>query len=220
MTLATAAASTTTFAQVTTQAARADATRAQRPVSDDALIDQHLVAALLAPATTADQTAPGLVPNVASTDGADQYMAAVGPAMRPLLSTFNAIWPTAGQITTYFGERGGFSPRGHSGVDIAGPQGTPVVGADAGEVLKAYWNSEGYGGLVVIAHRSGYETWYGHLARFDVDVGEQVRRGQQIALMGSTGLSTGSHLHFEVRQDGQLCDPLAFLNEANLAPAD
>jgi len=59
-----------------------------------------------------------------------------------------------------------------------------------------------------------------HLDRFDVDKGDQVKRGQQIALMGSTGYSTGPHLHFEIREDGQVCDPLTFLDEANLEPAD
>ena len=139
--------------------------------------------------------------------------------MRPLVTEFNSIWPTRGEITTYFGEVDRFSPRGHSGLDIAAPEGTPVVAADSGEVLKAYWNGEGYGGLIIIAHPSGYETWYGHLDSFDVEQGQQVKRGEQIGLMGSTGFSTGSHLHFEVRQDGQLRDPLAFLKEANLQSA-
>ena len=150
----------------------------------------------------------------------DQQIAAVGPAMRPLVTQFNAIWPTHGEITTYFGEVGPYSPRGHAGLDVAGPEGTPVVAIDDGEVLKAYWNGDGYGGLVIIGHPSGYETWYGHLERLDVKQGEEVKRGQEIALMGSTGFSTGPHLHFEVRQDGQLVDPLEFLQERNLLPAD
>jgi murein DD-endopeptidase MepM/ murein hydrolase activator NlpD len=131
---------------------------------------------------------------------------------------FRATWPTTGIITTYFGEVGPFSPHGHSGVDIAAPLDTPIVAADEGEVLKAYWNDDGYGGLVIIGHPSGYETWYGHLDRFDVEKGQQVKRGQKIGLMGSTGFSTGSHLHFEVRQDGQLRDPLDFLSESSLKP--
>jgi murein DD-endopeptidase MepM/ murein hydrolase activator NlpD len=74
-------------------------------------------------------------------------------------------------------------------------------------------------GLVIIGQPSGYETWYGYLDRFGVQQGDRVKRGPQIGLMGSTGLSTGSHLHFEVRQDGQVRDPLDFLNEAALKPA-
>jgi murein DD-endopeptidase MepM/ murein hydrolase activator NlpD len=193
-----------TFAQARPQPGRGEPTRVQRRISDDPGIDANLVASL--PTVTAD-------------DGG-QRIAALGPAMRPLVVEFNSIWPTRGEITTYFGEVDRLSPRGHSGLDIAAPEGTPVVAADRGEVLKAYWNKDGYGGLIIIAHPSGYETWYGHLDSFDVDQGQQVKRGEQIGLMGSTGFSTGSHLHFEVRQDGQLRDPLAFLEEAKLQSAD
>ena len=140
--------------------------------------------------------------------------------MATLAIRFDAIWPTRGLITTYFGEISPLSPRGHSGLDIAGPEGSPVLAADDGEVLKAYWNDEGYGGLVIIGHPSGYETWYGHLDGFDVEKGQRVKRGEQIGEMGSTGYSTGPHLHFEVRQDGQICNPLDFLNEVNLKDAD
>ena len=132
---------------------------------------------------------------------------------------FHALWPTEGIITTYFGEVGPLSPRGHSGLDIAAPEGEPILAADEGEVLKAYWNRDGYGGLIVIGHPSGYETWYAHLDRFSVEIGQQVKRGEKIGLMGSTGYSTGSHLHFEVRQDGQVRDPLDFLSEAALKSA-
>jgi murein DD-endopeptidase MepM/ murein hydrolase activator NlpD len=140
--------------------------------------------------------------------------------MAALAIRFNAIWPTRGLITTYFGEVSRLSPHGHSGLDIAGPERSPVLAADDGEVLKAYWNDEGYGGLVIIGHPSGYETWYGHLDSFDVEKGQHVKRGEQIGEMGSTGYSTGPHLHFEVRQDGQICNPLDFLNEVNLKHAD
>ena len=181
--------------------AKAEATQVLRALSEDPLIDQSLVAAW------PDQT--------------DQHIASIGPAMRPLVPKFNVLWPSAGIITTYFGEVGPYAPRGHSSLDIAAPEGTPIVAADDGEVLKAYWNEDGYGGLVIIGHPSGYETWYGHLDRFDVGMGDQVKRGEQIALMGSTGYSTGPHLHFEVRQDGQVIDPMTFLTEANLMkPAD
>jgi murein DD-endopeptidase MepM/ murein hydrolase activator NlpD len=152
-------------------------------------------------------------------DEPELQIAAIGPAMRPLVPQFNAIWPTVGLITTYFGEVGPYSPRGHAGLDIAAPLGTPVEAADAGEVLKAYWDGSGYGGLVIIGHPSGYETWYAHLSRFDVSKGDSVKRGEEIGLMGSTGFSTGSHLHFEVHEDGQLRDPLAFLKAADLKSA-
>jgi murein DD-endopeptidase MepM/ murein hydrolase activator NlpD len=209
----------TTFAQAGAQTAQAEATQVQRPLSEDPLIDQNLVASLPT-ATPVSAPVPAACPTAAAraalSEDSDQQMAAIGPAMRPLVSQFNAIWPTAGEITTYFGEVGRLSPRGHSGLDIAAPEGTPIVAADDGEVLKAYWNEDGYGGLVIVGHPSGYETWYGHLDRLDVHKGERVKRGQEIGLMGSTGFSTGSHLHFEVRQDGQVCDPLIFLKKAKL----
>ena len=137
----------------------------------------------------------------------------------PVAPQPHTTWPTVGIITTYFGEVGPLSPRGHSGIDIAAPTGTPILAADDGQVLKAYWNNDGYGGLVVIGHASGYETWYGHLDSFNVEKGDTVKRGQKIGLMGSTGLSTGPHLHFEVRENGQLRDPLNVLSETALKPA-
>ena len=129
-------------------------------------------------------------------------------------------WPTNGIISTYFGELGELSPRGHSGLDIAGPEGTPIGAADGGEVIKATFTDDGYGGLVIVAHPSGYETWYAHLSRIRVQKGQHVTRGQTLGLRGSTGLSTGPHLHFEVREDGQILNPLAFLKESALQPPD
>jgi murein DD-endopeptidase MepM/ murein hydrolase activator NlpD len=234
--LAAALPSAPAFAEPSSQHARVDLVRVQRPIADDVLLDQTLVATVALPAAPpapAPVTAPAPVPEAqaqsaaapamaaAVDDGNDMQIAAIGgPAMLPLVPQFNALWPTHGLITTYFGEVGPYSPRGHAGIDVAGPQGTPIVAMDEGEVLKAYWNGDGYGGLVVIGHPSGYETWYGHLARFSVAPGATVRRGEPIGLMGSTGFSTGSHLHFEVRQDGQLIDPLVFLKEASLQDAN
>jgi murein DD-endopeptidase MepM/ murein hydrolase activator NlpD len=186
-------------------------------------------AAALAAARPAQPTAPPITSATQSTastkspaddteDEADQHIASLGPAMRALHPLFMPVWPSSGEITTYFGEVGPYSPRGHAGLDIADDTGTPILAADEGEVLKAYWNADGYGGLVIIEHPAGYETWYGHLSRLGVEKGEHVTRGEQIGRMGSTGFSTGSHLHFEVRQDGELCDPLKYLSEAALVP--
>jgi murein DD-endopeptidase MepM/ murein hydrolase activator NlpD len=138
--------------------------------------------------------------------------------MRKLKPLFAPLWPSRGQITTHFGESGPLSPRGHAGVDIAADWGTPILAADDGDVREAYWNNEGYGGLIVVAHLSGFETWYGHLSKLEVEPGAHVARGEEIGQMGSTGYSTGPHLHFEVRQDGELRDPLSFLAEAALQP--
>jgi murein DD-endopeptidase MepM/ murein hydrolase activator NlpD len=148
----------------------------------------------------------------------DQVSVARSEAGNPggLSTAFAPLWPTRGLITTRFGDVSGYSPRGHSGIDIAGPIGTPVIAADAGQVVKADWDIYGYGRLVIIAHVAGFETWYGHLSAYDVEAGQQIKRGELIGRMGSSGLSTGSHLHFEVREHGELRDPLAFVTESDL----
>lgn len=102
----------------------------------------------------------------------------------------------------------------HAGVDISGPIGTPVYATADGVVGRAE-RSGGYGNLVELEHGKGIQTRYGHLSRVLVVAGDQVRRGQLIALMGSTGRSTGSHLHYEVRMDGHAVNPTPFLQNAN-----
>jgi murein DD-endopeptidase MepM/ murein hydrolase activator NlpD len=99
----------------------------------------------------------------------------------------------------------------HPGIDLAGPYGTPIYATADGTVGRAEWNSGGYGNLVEIDHGHGIQTRYGHLSRSIVHAGERVKRGQLIAYMGSTGRSTGSHLHYEVRLDGTAVNPIPFL---------
>jgi len=99
----------------------------------------------------------------------------------------------------------------HPGVDLAGPLGTPIYATADGTVDRAEWNNGGYGNLVEIDHGHGIQTRYGHLTRYIVNIGEHVKKGQLIAYMGSTGRSTGSHLHYEVRIDGQAVNPIPFL---------
>lgn len=119
------------------------------------------------------------------------------------------IWPTRGTLTSGYGWRWG---RMHRGVDIAGPVGTPVVAAAPGVVVKSGWNSGGYGNLVDIRHSDGSMTRYAHNSRLLVREGEQVRQGQQISEMGSTGYSTGPHLHFEVHLPSSgTVNPMAYL---------
>lgn len=119
------------------------------------------------------------------------------------------IWPTRGVLTSGFGWRWG---RPHRGIDIAGPVGTPVVAAASGEVISAGWNSGGYGNLVKLRHADGSITFYAHNSRLLVRRGETVEQGQAIAEMGSTGFSTGPHLHFEVHPEGKgAVNPIAFL---------
>lgn len=119
------------------------------------------------------------------------------------------MWPTKGVLTSGFGWRWG---RMHKGIDIAGPVGTPIMAAADGVVVTAGWNSGGYGYLVEIQHADGSLTLYGHNSRILVQVGQQVAQGQQISEMGSTGYSTGPHLHFEVHPSGRgAVNPMAFL---------
>ncbi|TZE83114.1 murein hydrolase activator EnvC family protein [Calorimonas adulescens] len=98
----------------------------------------------------------------------------------------------------------------HSGVDIATPMGSKIVAAADGEVIFAGVYG-GYGNAIIIDHGSGLSTLYGHNSKLLVKVGDKVVKGQQIAEAGSTGLSTGSHLHFEVRKDGTPVDPMPYL---------
>ena len=117
-------------------------------------------------------------------------------------------------LTSNFGARSdpfNGRTRMHKGVDIPGPVGTPIYATADGVVQRAEWNSGGYGNLVELNHGHGIQTRYGHLTRSIVNAGERVKRGQLIAYMGSTGRSTGSHLHYEVRIDGQAVNPIPFL---------
>lgn len=125
-------------------------------------------------------------------------------------SSFNGyIWPAKGVLTSGFGRRWG---RMHQGIDIAAPVGTPIFAAASGEVVSAGWNSGGYGNLVKIKHSDDSVTLYAHNSRIMVRKGQQVKQGQQIAAMGSTGFSTGPHLHFEVHKSGKGAqNPIAFL---------
>jgi murein DD-endopeptidase MepM/ murein hydrolase activator NlpD len=100
----------------------------------------------------------------------------------------------------------------HKGIDIAAPIGTPIVAAADGKVISAGWNSGGYGNLVKIKHFDGSITLYAHNSKILVRRGQWVKQGQQIAKMGSTGFSTGPHLHFEIHPKGkQAVNPIALL---------
>jgi murein DD-endopeptidase MepM/ murein hydrolase activator NlpD len=103
----------------------------------------------------------------------------------------------------------------HAGIDLAGPVGTPIYATADGVVTTAGYNSGGYGNLIKIDHGRGIETRYGHLASIGVQVGRQVKRGEMIGRMGSTGRSTGSHLHYEVRVDGRAVNPVPFMKSTD-----
>jgi murein DD-endopeptidase MepM/ murein hydrolase activator NlpD len=118
-------------------------------------------------------------------------------------------WPVTGTITSPFGWRSnpfGGAPEMHQGLDIAAPSGTTVTAAAGGTVIMAQWYG-GYGNYILIDHGGGYSTGYGHLSAIYVANGQTVQRGQAIGAVGSTGNSTGPHLHFEVRINGKAVDP-------------
>ena len=117
------------------------------------------------------------------------------------------IWPVNGTVTSGFGWRWG---RMHEGIDIAATMGTPVWAAASGTVIHAGWLG-GYGNLVVVDHGNGLATAYAHASAILVGVGQTVGQGETISLVGSTGNSSGPHLHFEVRVNGSAVDPLFYL---------
>ncbi len=116
--------------------------------------------------------------------------------------------PIGGVLTSGFGSRWGTT---HKGIDLGAPAGTPVHAADGGVVTFAGWNNGGYGYLVRISHENGLETYYAHNSRVAVSAGDRVYQGQVISYVGSTGDSTGNHLHFEVRDGGVAHNPFNYL---------
>lgn len=129
-----------------------------------------------------------------------------------------SIWPVEGRLMGGYGERTDpFSGEGvmHTGVDISAPTGTPVRTTADGIVTFAGWSS-GYGQLIVVDHGNGFETCYAHLSRFGVIEGQDVRRGEQIGAVGSTGRVTAPHLHYEVRIGGAPVNPHRFLARAGV----
>jgi len=120
-------------------------------------------------------------------------------------ATGQFAWPIGGVITQRFAWY-------HRAIDVAAPHGTPILAADSGRVIVAgYPDRGGYGNRVMLDHGNGYVTMYAHLSRVDVTVGQSVRRGDIVGLEGSTGRSTGPHLHFEVRKNGVFMNPLEYL---------
>jgi murein DD-endopeptidase MepM/ murein hydrolase activator NlpD len=125
-----------------------------------------------------------------------------------------SIWPVVGKLESGFGGRrnpfGGSSYEFHSGQDIDAQTGDPVVAGARGAVNFVGWQN-GYGQLVVIDHGGGLTTRYGHLSHIDVEQGQSVERGQFIGRVGSTGRSTGPHLHYEIRINDEPVNPLQYL---------
>lgn len=125
---------------------------------------------------------------------------------------------TSVEFTSGFGVRSDPFHAGaamHPGIDLAGQYGTPIFATADGTVLRAGWNSGGYGNLVEVDHGRGITTRYGHMSAILVHAGDHVTRGQQIGRMGSTGRSTGNHLHYEVRIDGRAVNPIPFMKSTD-----
>jgi murein DD-endopeptidase MepM/ murein hydrolase activator NlpD len=127
------------------------------------------------------------------------------PAPAPVSgASGNFIWPTYGPLFQYFHAY-------HSGIDISPPFGTPIYASDSGTIVKQEWWTWSYGYHLIIDHGNGYTTLYGHMSSFTVNLGNWVEQGQLIGYVGSTGMSTGPHLHFEIRLWGTAQNPLNYL---------
>lgn len=118
--------------------------------------------------------------------------------------TSNFIWPVTACVTQYYWQR-------HPGMDLAAVVGTPVYAADSGFVDQVGWDSTGYGNMILLNHGNGFATRYGHLSAFNVVAGQSVKKGDLIGRIGSTGNSTGPHLHFEVIFQGVHRNPSFFI---------
>ena len=129
---------------------------------------------------------------------------------RTVNGIYLAVVPVTGRITSRFGAVESIRDHTHKGIDIAATRGTPILATASGKVSFAGWSS-GYGYLVKIDHGNGVETYYGHCSKLYVSAGDTVEAGEQIAAVGSTGNSTGNHLHFEIRLDGKQVNPQTYV---------
>ncbi len=154
-------------------------------------------------AQRAADLAAGRVPEEAAVNRAEAQLLSA-----PATSVSSLIWPVQGVMTSGFGPRWG---RQHNGIDLAANTGTNVIAAGAGQVISAGFNG-GFGNLVLIDHGGGLVTAYAHLNAINVRSGQQVTAGNSVGTVGSTGNSTGPHLHFETRVNGVAYNPLQYLS--------
>ena len=185
-----------------------------------------LSASVLAQPTTIDYSRPKVASNYALNSGGpvdndlnDADSSSVELQLRALQTagdpaSLPTIWAHAGKINNEFGFRrnpfGGRTYEFHAGMDIDGERGDLVVAPAKGVVTKAGWQG-GYGNMVEVDHGNGLISRYGHLSKINVEVGEPVQRGQLMAFVGSTGRSTGPHLHYELRFNDKPINPRRFL---------
>lgn len=121
-----------------------------------------------------------------------------------------AVKPVTGNITSRFGANESIRDHTHKGMDIAAPNGTNIKASADGTITYSGWMS-GYGNLIIISHGNGIQTYYGHCSKLYASVGKVVKAGDVIAAVGSTGNSTGNHLHFEIRKNGSQINPQKYL---------
>lgn len=121
-----------------------------------------------------------------------------------------AVKPVSGTITSRYGANESIRDHTHKGMDIAAPYGTKILAAADGKVTYS-GTMGGYGNLIIITHESGIQTYYGHCSKLLAKVGDEVKAGDEIAKVGSTGFSTGNHLHFEIRKNGNQINPQKYL---------
>lgn len=140
-----------------------------------------------------------------SSSGRQSAASYAAPAVPSYSSAGNFGWPTAASMVSQ-----GFW-WGHRGLDIAASIGVPIYASESGYVNYAGWNNTGYGNMIMLSHGGGFETLYGHLSEWYVDPGQYVSKGQLIGAMGSTGNSTGPHVHFEIRVNGVPSNPYFYL---------
>ena len=213
-----------------TRAARVEAARVEATVSSATAEQRGIVTRLVASrdelvAARSEKSATlasirsDRVATLAEIDALEQQSAALAARIREAQQRSSAPavpapsgsgvlgWPVSGPVTSGFGSRWG---RMHEGIDIAVEEGTSVRAAAAGVVIYAGWMG-GYGNLVVVDHGNGLSTAYAHNSSLAVSVGQSVGAGETISYSGSTGHSTGPHVHFEVRVNGSAVDPLGYL---------
>lgn len=172
--------------------------------------------ALTYPTRTGNTSAerPALVNDIVIISRAEETAPLRKLSAQKTANNIPSIWPVVGTLRSGVGVRsnpfGGSSLEFHKGQDIAAPTGTPINATADGVVVVAGW-VKGYGNGIYIDHGNGITTRYGHLSRIDVVVGQMVKQGGHLGLVGSTGRSTGPHLHYEVRINGQPTSPLNYL---------
>lgn len=196
------------------------------PTARSFLIHSGQTAALLAVGVLAMAAAPNAmmvaveeeaVPVAAEAAPEAPPVTAVARPAGPMMRTIMFARPIVGYaINSRFGIRhlaGEGKARAHQGVDIAAPTGTPVLSAAEGEVVRTGNQPSGYGRFIEVRHPNGLTSFYGHLSRVEVSDGDRLAAGETIGRVGTTGYSTGPHLHFEIRRDGAKMNPEQVLGQ-------